>query len=359
MRDYYAIRIDRRDAHWLQPRVPPKRLIGPKDTITSRTELRWPQVRPDYVAQRGTLPRLLEVALGLDVEECGDRDIINELLARAWLDLRPLFMTTGGGDDLRLDLGNALIAPVEKAWRCPVTRRVLDTAFCGYSPYGLRTGSTRGTGARAEPIQMPRHPAPFLTEPGDEAHVREWLSDDERVGQLRATGLWTNLHDRIALGSPYARSAEHSAQQPSRRLRNYEAEFRRGEINILNCSTTMEMGVDIGSVSTVMMTNVPPSIANYRQRVGRAGRRRQATALAFTYCKDTPIEWEAFRTPVRFLSRAVAAPRVSLDSGPLVQRHVNALLLAAFVREQNGDTTTTKAGGILRVPGGLANGTPA
>jgi DEAD/DEAH box helicase domain-containing protein len=353
VRDYFAIRIDGRDAHWLQPGIPPKRLIGPNDTITARTELRWPQVRPDYVGQRGTLPRLLEVALGLNPEEHGDREIINELLEKAWFDLRPLFMTAGGGDNLRLDFGNALIAPVGKAWRCPVTRRVLDTAFCGYSPYGLRTGSTRGTGARAEPIEMPRHPTPFLTEPDDETQVREWLADDGRVIQLRSAGLWTNLHDRIALGSPYARSAEHSAQQPSRRLRNYEAEFRRGEINILNCSTTMEMGVDIGSVSTVMMTNVPPSIANYRQRVGRAGRRRQATALAFTYCKDTPIEWEAFRTPVLFLSRAVAAPRVSLDSGPLVQRHVNALLLASFVREQNGDTTTTKAGAFYGFPADL------
>jgi len=353
VRDFFAIRIDGRDAHWLQPGIPPKRLIGPNEAITSKTELRWPQIRPNYVAQRGTLPRLLEVALGLNAEERSDREIINDLLERAWLDLRPLLMTTGGGHDLRFDLSNVLIAPVEKAWRCPVTRRVLDTAFCGYSPYGLRTGLTRGTGARAEPIEMPRHPAPFLTEPNDEARVREWLADDTRVGQLRSAGLWTNLHDRIALGSPYARSAEHSAQQPSRRLRNYEAEFRRGEINILNCSTTMEMGVDIGSVSTVMMTNVPPSIANYRQRVGRAGRRRQATALAFTYCKDTPIEWEAFRTPVRFLSRAVAAPRVSLDSGPLVQRHVNALLLAAFVREQNGDTTTTKAGAFYGFPADL------
>lgn len=353
VRDYFAIRIEGRDAHWLQPGIPPKRLIGPNDTIASKTELRWPQVRPAYVAQRGTLPRLLEIALGLNAEEHGDRDIINELLEKAWLDLRPLFMTAGGGNDLRLDLGNALIAPVEKAFRCPVTRRVLDTAFCGYTPYGLRTGSTRGTGAHAEPIEMPRHPAPFLTEPDDERRVREWLADDARVGVLRSAGLWTDLHDRVSLGSPYARSAEHSAQQPSLRLRNYEAEFRRGEINILNCSTTMEMGVDIGSVSTVMMTNVPPSIANYRQRVGRAGRRRQATALAFTFCKDTPIEREAFRTPVRFLSRAVAAPRVSLDSGPLVQRHVNALLLAAFVREQNGDATTTKAGAFYGFPADL------
>ena len=44
--------------------------------------------------------------------------------------------------------------------------------------------------------------------------------------------------------------AEHSAQQDSGRLRRYEREFKAGKINILNCSTTMEMGVDIGSVSS-------------------------------------------------------------------------------------------------------------
>lgn len=352
-RNYFAIRVQGYDAHWLHPNIPPKRLIAPQGTITSKIDIRWPQVRLGSVTNRGLLPRLLEAALGLNAEERSDRDTINDLLERAWLDLRPLFTTPGGGDDLRLDLSNALIAPIGKAWRCPVTRRILDTTFCGYSPYGLTTQSTSGAGIRAEPIIMPQHPAPFLTEPGDETRVREWLAEDLSISKLRVAGLWTNLHDRIALGSPYVRSAEHSAQQPSQRLRNYEAKFRQGEINILNCSTTMEMGVDIGSVSTVMMTNVPPSLANYRQRIGRAGRRRQATALAFTYCKDTPIEWEAFRTPLRFLSRAVAAPRVSLDSSQLVQRHVNALLLAAFVRGQNGDTTTTKAGAFYGFPADL------
>ncbi|PWR17912.1 DEAD/DEAH box helicase [Zavarzinia aquatilis] len=352
-RDYFAIRIGGNDAHWLQPGIPPKRLIGPKSAITAKTEIRWPQIRPDHIGNRGSLPRLLEVGLGLDAEERGDRETINELLEKAWFDLGPLFTAVGSGADMRLELGDAVIAPVEDAWRCPVTRRVLDTTFCGYSPYGLTTGLTRGSGALAEPIKMPRHPAPFMTSPGDEELVRRWLADDEGVRKLRVTGLWGNLHDRIALGSPYARAAEHSAQQPSQRLRNYEAEFRCGEINILNCSTTMEMGVDIGSVSTVMMTNVPPSIANYRQRVGRAGRRRQATAMAFTYCRDNPIEWEAFREPLRFLGRAVAAPRVSLDSAPLVQRHANALLLAAFVRGQNGDATTTKAGAFYGFPADL------
>lgn len=172
-------------------------------------------------------------------------------------------------------------------------------------------------------------------------------SEDRRS---KAKGAWTNISDRIALFAHYSRSAEHSAQQDSARLRRYEREFKAGRINILNCSTTMEMGVDLGSVSSVMMTNVPPSIANYRQRVGRAGRRGQAVALAFTFCKDRPLDREAFRDPQGFLRRTLAAPKVTLSSRPIVQRHVNAFLLGGFMRDRAGDVLKMQIGAFLGCP---------
>ena len=53
----------------------------------------------------------------------------------------------------------------------------------------------------------------------------------------------------------------------------------------MSCSTTFEMGVDVGSLETVFMRNMPPMPANYAQRAGRAGRSSQSAAFALTFCK--------------------------------------------------------------------------
>jgi hypothetical protein len=249
------------------------------------------------------------------------------------------------------DFTKTFVAPVIDAFYCPVTRRLLDRAPFGLTAYGLEEQAE--VRRRALPIAMPKHPAPMLglTDATDaRAATHTWMDTDAAIAGLRDNGAWTDISDRIALFADYARSAEHSAQQDSGRLRRYEREFKGGKINILSCSTTMEMGVDIGSVSSVMMTNVPPSIANYRQRVGRAGRRGQAVALAFTFCKDRPLDSEAFRDPRAYLQRTLAAPKVTLSSRPIVQRHVNAFLLGNFMREHAGDALKMQIGAFLGCP---------
>ncbi len=152
------------------------------------------------------------------------------------------------------------------------------------------------------------------------------------IAILRSQGLWTDLHDRVAEYPPFLRAQEHSAQILRPMLKDYECAFKEGDINVLNCTTTMEMGVDIPNVALVINANVPPSVANYRQRVGRAGWRGEPFAFAATFCRDLPWDRIAFAAPARYLSAKIAAPAVRLDSPRLVARHVHAALPGFFLR---------------------------
>lgn len=341
-----AIRADWNDLHWLHTGRPLSTLLPPGEAPQARRELAWPKVGTS-TGLPSNLVLILEKALGLDRTDPADRRDLNEVLDAAWQALRPI-LHDPAQPGYALNLAQARIAPVTEAWLCPVTGRILPASALGFTQYGHRE-RMRYADTPPQPVTFPRLPVPFPTGPQVDA-VREWLAQDPQVQALRAAGAWIDLHDRIALLSPYTRAAEHSAQQPAARLRRFEAEFKRGEINILNCSTTMEMGVDIGSVSAVMMTNVPPSLANYRQRVGRAGRRRQGFASSLTYTRDTPLDRETFRDPAVYLARETRAPKVRLDSRRIVQRHVNALLLARWFASAGGEAHKAQAGAFFGCP---------
>jgi DEAD/DEAH box helicase domain-containing protein len=345
VRQNVAIRASWEDLHWLGPKVKRKVLLEPRAESEGSLSQPWPSV--GKIGKPGNVAMLLETMLHLDRSEPRDRAELNAILREAWDQLQPL-VGAADQESLALDFTKATIAPVVEAFLCPVTRRVLAHAPFGRTPYGQRDGLATAE-LPAAPITMPRLPVTF-PRGADVETLRAWTDTDPTVMELRMRGVWNALHDGVALLSPYLRAAEHSAQQPANRLRRFETEFKAGEINVLNCSTTMEMGVDIGSVSAVMMTNVPPALANYRQRVGRAGRRRQGFASSLTYTRDTPLDREAFRDSIGYLCRETRAPRVKLDSRRIVQRHINALLLARWFAGEGGEALRTGSGEFFGCP---------
>ena len=121
---------------------------------------------------------------------------------------------------------------------------------------------------------------------------------------------------------------EHTGQVRQEDREAREEQFRNGDLPVLFCSPTMELGIDIADLAMVHMRNVPPTPANYAQRSGRAGRSGQP-ALVMTYCSTgSGHDQYFFQRPERMVAGVVAPPQIELANEDLVRSHVHAIWLA-------------------------------
>jgi len=326
-----------------------KQLLPPDSTEQPTPRLKlWPQCNN---ITRSRLVRLLAYAFKLDPSSPMERDAINTILRTAWETLVRVELLKRGDQGRYLALEDMAFTPITTAWVCPVTQRILDVTFCGITPYlpilpkdfPLHEPPPGITKCRpitiplCDPLQQD-----FTTEDEKRRRIRAWGTEHVEVQTLRQDGLWSNLHDRTLEGGAYFRAAEHSAQQSGNKLKEYEALFKEGRINLLSCSTTMEMGVDIGGIAVVAMNNVPPHPANYLQRAGRAGRRAETRSIALSLCKNNPHDQNVFRDTLWAFKTKLPAPCVSLNSRNIIQRHINAMLLSAFLQKKRDRTSAEK-----------------
>ena len=256
---------------------------------------------------------------------------------------------------IRLNLADMRFKLYEKVYLCDTNSeydevtnhaeclRPIETNFKGFSPY-LRGGVA---------VELDKEtygewkPYPYFLGSGEEKSIEEieqwaktnranlWIEGKELWGK---NGIFFNRLNDIHHGPNLFIQAEHTAQVDKMISRQLQIDFKKHRINILACSTTMEMGVDLGTLQLVMLSSVPPQPANYKQRAGRSGRNpKMVRSVCITLCGSDAIGLRTLFNPLEtIINRPVEVPKVDLESPQVVQRHANSFLIRSLGVFGNG-----------------------
>lgn len=178
------------------------------------------------------------------------------------------------------------------------------------------------------------HPIDLAT--SDYIKARKGFLRDPVVQALKGTGR-----------PSYVSAEEHTAQLSQRDTGELFATTEKHElqfqdvlidedalpVDVLSCTTTMEVGIDIGSLTAVGLRNVPPERGNYQQRAGRAGRRGSAVSTVVTFAQGGPHDNHYFHNPKEMVAGSPRQPLIKTDNPRIAQRHVHSFLIQTFFHQ--------------------------
>ncbi|WP_285163552.1 DEAD/DEAH box helicase [Shewanella goraebulensis] len=130
-------------------------------------------------------------------------------------------------------------------------------------------------------------------------------------------------------------AAEHTGLLERTAREQTENSFMKGKkswsVNLLSATPTLEMGIDIGGLSSVLLCSVPPAQANYLQRIGRAGR-KDGNAFNLTVAEGNPHDLYFYQEPLEMMAGNVAAPGVFLDASAILERQLTAFCMDRWIK---------------------------
>lgn len=132
----------------------------------------------------------------------------------------------------------------------------------------------------------------------------------------------------------FSKAEEHELLFQDIELGTDDDDQDRPAIDVLSCTTTMEVGIDIGSLSGVSLRNMPPARANYQQRAGRAGRRGSSVATVTAFGSADSHDEHYFSHPEEMISGQVDDPTLTLNNADIARRHLLAFLLQRYHQDR-------------------------
>ncbi|TCW20609.1 DEAD/DEAH box helicase [Dietzia cinnamea] len=163
-----------------------------------------------------------------------------------------------------------------------------------------------------------------------------------RVEQIDTRNYYRRLYHSRDSRSVVAREHTGLLQPAERAL--IETQFKSasdapGAPNVLVATPTLEMGIDIGDLSSVMLSSLPGSVASYVQRVGRAGR-LTGNSLVVALVQGRGAALPVVHDPLSFINGSVQPPAAFLSAAEILRRQFIAHAIDSLVLEGIHPTDT-------------------
>jgi len=183
--------------------------------------------------------------------------------------------------------------------------------------------------------------------PGRQREITLVAEGGESSSSLPVANYYRRFYERETLGRLW--SKEHTGLLARGPREELELEFKQrprpDSPNLLSCTPTLEMGIDIGDLSATLLCSVPPNPASYIQRVGRAGR-KTGNALILAFAATRPHDLYFFEAPLEAMAGSIYPPGCYLSAPEVLKRQALAFLFDGFAKE--GGSLQGRVGDALK-----------